>query len=121
MTNKLRLGIPKGSLQDATIALFKRAGWNIYADGRSYFPNIDDADIECMLIRAQEMARYVDHGVSNPSPVLSTPNRAAAACAGFSPFLKAPRGSAPKIYPAKSSRRSWSKSQRNSSPAKTFR
>jgi ATP phosphoribosyltransferase len=63
MSNKLRLGIPKGSLQDATIALFKRAGWNIYADGRSYFPNIDDPDIECMLIRAQEMARYVDHGV----------------------------------------------------------
>ncbi len=63
MTNKLRLGIPKGSLQDATIALFKRAGWNIYADGRSYFPSIDDAEIECMLIRAQEMARYVDHGV----------------------------------------------------------
>jgi ATP phosphoribosyltransferase len=63
MSSKLRLGIPKGSLQDATIALFKRAGWNIYADGRSYFPNIDDAEIECMLIRAQEMARYVDHGV----------------------------------------------------------
>ena len=63
MSNKLRLGIPKGSLQDATIALFKRAGWNIYADGRSYFPSIDDAEIECMLIRAQEMARYVDHGV----------------------------------------------------------
>lgn len=63
MANKLRLGIPKGSLQDATIALFKRAGWNIYADGRSYFPSIDDAEIECMLIRAQEMARYVDHGV----------------------------------------------------------
>ncbi len=63
MANKLRLGIPKGSLQDATIALFKRAGWNIYADGRSYFPTIDDAEIECMLIRAQEMARYVDHGV----------------------------------------------------------
>jgi len=62
-TNKLRLGIPKGSLQDSTIALFKRAGWNIYADGRSYFPNIDDSEIECMLIRAQEMARYVDHGV----------------------------------------------------------
>src|SRR6516165_11285637 len=61
--NKLRLGIPKGSLQDATIALFKRAGWNIYADGRSYFPSIDDSEIECMLIRAQEMARYVDHGV----------------------------------------------------------
>src|SRR3954465_7982255 len=63
MGNKLRLGIPKGSLQDATIALFKRAGWNIYADGRSYFPSIDDGEIECMLIRAQEMARYVDHGV----------------------------------------------------------
>jgi ATP phosphoribosyltransferase len=61
--NKLRLGIPKGSLQDATIALFRRAGWNIFADGRSYFPSIDDAEIECMLIRAQEMARYVDHGV----------------------------------------------------------
>jgi ATP phosphoribosyltransferase len=63
VANKLRLGIPKGSLQDATIALFKRAGWNIYADGRSYFPTIDDSEIECMLIRAQEMARYVDHGV----------------------------------------------------------
>ena len=60
---KLRFGIPKGSLQDATIALFKRAGWNIYADGRSYFPTVDDSEIECMLIRAQEMARYVDHGV----------------------------------------------------------
>ncbi|MDE3201777.1 MAG: ATP phosphoribosyltransferase [Acidobacteriota bacterium] len=63
MANKLRLGLPKGSLQDATVALFKRAGWNIYADGRSYFPSIDDSEIECMLIRAQEMARYVDHGV----------------------------------------------------------
>jgi len=62
MENKLRLGIPKGSLQDATIALFQRAGWNIYANGRSYFPSIDDPEIECMLIRAQEMARYVDHG-----------------------------------------------------------
>ena len=63
MADKLRLGLPKGSLQDATIALFKRAGWNIFADGRSYFPSIDDNEIECMLIRAQEMARYVDHGV----------------------------------------------------------
>ena len=68
MANKLRLGIPKGSLQDATIALFKRAGWNIYADGRSYFPSIDDSEIECMLIRAQEMARYVDHGVLDAGP-----------------------------------------------------
>ncbi len=63
MPVKLKFGIPKGSLQDATIALFKRAGWNIYADGRSYFPSIDDPEIECMLIRAQEMARYVEHGV----------------------------------------------------------
>jgi ATP phosphoribosyltransferase len=61
-SNKLKLGIPKGSLQDATIALFARAGWNIYANGRSYFPSIDDAEIECMLVRAQEMARYVEHG-----------------------------------------------------------
>ena len=59
---KLRLGIPKGSLQDATIALFARAGFNIYASGRSYFPTVDDPEIECMLIRAQEMARYVEHG-----------------------------------------------------------
>jgi ATP phosphoribosyltransferase len=61
-TNKLKLGIPKGSLQDATLALFARAGWNIYASGRSYFPSIDDPEIECMLVRAQEMARYVEHG-----------------------------------------------------------
>jgi ATP phosphoribosyltransferase len=60
--NTLKLGIPKGSLQDATIALFARAGWNIYASGRSYFPSIDDAELECMLVRAQEMARYVEHG-----------------------------------------------------------
>lgn len=61
--NKLRLGIPKGSLQDATVQLFGRAGFNIYVSSRSYFPAIDDADIECMLIRAQEMARYVADGV----------------------------------------------------------
>ena len=60
--NKLRLGIPKGSLQDATIALFERAGWRIFVSSRSYFPGIDDTEIECMLIRAQEMARYVAHG-----------------------------------------------------------
>ena len=59
---KLKLGIPKGSLQDATIALFERAGWRIGASGRSYFPTIDDTEIECMLVRAQEMARYVEHG-----------------------------------------------------------
>lgn len=61
-TRKLKLGIPKGSLQDATIALFQRAGWQIFASGRSYFPTIDDPEIECMLVRAQEMARYVEHG-----------------------------------------------------------
>jgi ATP phosphoribosyltransferase len=62
MANKLKLGIPKGSLQDATVALFERAGWRIAANGRSYFPAIDDAEIECMLVRAQEMARYVEKG-----------------------------------------------------------
>lgn len=59
----LKLGIPKGSLQDATIQLFARAGFNVYVSSRSYFPAIDDPDIECMLIRAQEMARYVSDGV----------------------------------------------------------
>jgi ATP phosphoribosyltransferase len=63
MPSTLKLGIPKGSLQDATIQLFARAGFNIYANPRSYFPAIDDAEIECMLIRAQEMARYVTDGV----------------------------------------------------------
>jgi ATP phosphoribosyltransferase len=60
---RLKLGIPKGSLQDATVALFARAGFNIYVSSRSYFPTIDDPEIECMLIRAQEMARYVSDGV----------------------------------------------------------
>ena len=60
---KLKLGIPKGSLQDATIQLFARAGFNLYVSSRSYFPTIDDPEIECMLIRAQEMARYVSDGV----------------------------------------------------------
>ncbi|HYD16583.1 MAG TPA: ATP phosphoribosyltransferase, partial [Candidatus Nanoarchaeia archaeon] len=58
----IRLGIPKGSLQDATIQLFAAAGFKIYANGRSYFPTTDDPEVECMLIRAQEMARYVEHG-----------------------------------------------------------
>ena len=56
---KLRLGLPKGSLQDATLQLFARAGFNVYVGPRSYFPTIDDPEIECTLIRAQEMARYV--------------------------------------------------------------
>jgi ATP phosphoribosyltransferase len=60
---KLKLGIPKGSLESATIELFRRAGFNITVSSRSYFPAIDDPEIECMLIRAQEMARYVEDGV----------------------------------------------------------
>ena len=59
----LRLGIPKGSLEDATVQLFARAGFTIFVSSRSYFPSIDDPEIECMLIRAQEMARYVADGV----------------------------------------------------------
>jgi ATP phosphoribosyltransferase len=61
--SKITIGIPKGSLQDATIQLFARAGFNIYASTRSYYPAIDDPEIDCMLIRAQEMARYVADGV----------------------------------------------------------
>ncbi|MEO8129063.1 MAG: ATP phosphoribosyltransferase [Bryobacteraceae bacterium] len=60
---KLKLGIPKGSLENATIDLFRRAGFNITTSSRSYFPSVDDPDIECMLIRAQEMARYVEDGI----------------------------------------------------------
>jgi ATP phosphoribosyltransferase len=60
---KLTLGLPKGSLQDATVQLFARAGFNIYVSSRSYYPAIDDPDIECLLIRAQEMARYVADGI----------------------------------------------------------
>lgn len=60
---KLKLGIPKGSLENATVDLFKRAGFNITTSSRSYFPAVDDDEIECMLIRAQEMARYVEDGV----------------------------------------------------------
>ncbi|HWC96861.1 MAG TPA: ATP phosphoribosyltransferase [Candidatus Sulfopaludibacter sp.] len=60
---KLKLGIPKGSLENATIDLFRRAGFSITTSSRSYFPGIDDPEIECMLIRAQEMARYVEDGI----------------------------------------------------------
>jgi ATP phosphoribosyltransferase len=60
---KLKLGIPKGSLENATIDLFRRAGFQITTSTRSYFPGIDDPEIECMLIRAQEMARYVEDGI----------------------------------------------------------
>ncbi len=62
MTRKLKLGIPKGSLQEATIGLFKRSGWNISVNSRSYFPEINDDLIECAICRAQEMSRYVENG-----------------------------------------------------------
>ena len=59
---KLKLGLPKGSLQEATVKVFERAGFKIYVSGRSYFPSIDDVEIEPVLLRAQEMARYVEEG-----------------------------------------------------------
>ena len=62
-SNILKLGIPKGSLEEATISLFAKAGYTIKIKSRSYFPSIDDSEIECMLIRAQEIARYVENGV----------------------------------------------------------
>ena len=62
MSVQLKLGIPKGSLQDATIALFKRSGWNININGRSYFPEINDDQIQCAICRAQEMSLYVESG-----------------------------------------------------------
>ena len=62
-SNILKLGIPKGSLEEATVNLFTKAGYSIKIKSRSYFPSIDDNEIECMLIRAQEIARYVENGV----------------------------------------------------------
>ena len=62
-SNVLKLGIPKGSLEEATVKLFAKAGYSIKIKSRSYFPSIDDNEIECMLIRAQEIARYVENGV----------------------------------------------------------
>jgi ATP phosphoribosyltransferase len=59
---ELRLGLPKGSLQDATLQLFARAGWRITVNPRSYYPAVDDPEISCLLVRAQEMARYVETG-----------------------------------------------------------
>jgi ATP phosphoribosyltransferase len=62
MKNPIKLGIPKGSLQNATIALFHRSGWDINVNGRSYFPEINDDTIECAICRAQEMSNYVENG-----------------------------------------------------------
>jgi ATP phosphoribosyltransferase len=61
-TPRLKLGVPKGSLQDSTVELFAKAGWRLSVNSRSYYPGIDDPEIECMMVRAQEMARYVEHG-----------------------------------------------------------
>jgi ATP phosphoribosyltransferase len=60
--NVLQLGIPKGSLEAATIELFRRSGWKVAVDARSYFPSVDDPGLRCLLVRAQEMARYVESG-----------------------------------------------------------
>ena len=60
--NVLKLGIPKGSLENNTVDLFKKAGWRISYDSRSYFPDIDDPEISCTLVRAQEMSRYIEDG-----------------------------------------------------------
>lgn len=60
--SRLKLGIPKGSLQDSTVELFAKAGWRISISSRSYYPGIDDPEIDCMMVRAQEMARYVENG-----------------------------------------------------------
>jgi len=60
--NILKLGIPKGSLENNTVDLFKKAGWRITYDSRSYFPDIDDPEISCTLVRAQEMSRYIEDG-----------------------------------------------------------
>ncbi|HTZ74123.1 MAG TPA: ATP phosphoribosyltransferase, partial [Candidatus Aquilonibacter sp.] len=78
--SRLKLGIPKGSLQDSTIELFAKAGWRISTSSRSYFPSIDDPEIECMLVRAQEMARYVgsgalDAGITGKDWILETDGR----------------------------------------------
>src|SRR3989337_1493480 len=62
-TRQLRLGIPKGSLQETTQKLFGRAGYDLRISGRSYYPDIDDPQIQCILIRPQEMARYVGQGI----------------------------------------------------------
>ena len=63
MGNKLMLGIPKGSLESSTAAMFAKAGYKIEISSRSYYPTIDDPEIECMLIRAQEMSKYIEEGI----------------------------------------------------------
>ena len=62
MSNLLKLGLPKGSLQDVTVQLFMKAGWKIRVSERSYHPSVDDPEISARLVRAQELSRYVEHG-----------------------------------------------------------
>jgi len=92
---KLKLGIPKGSLQEATIDLFARAGWKISLGSRSYVPSIDDSEIECLLVRAQEMARYVESGA------LYTPSSGCRGCAGCWPCRRIRRCARRRTWKAK--------------------
>src|SRR3972149_5182247 len=90
----LKLGLPKGSLQEATFRMLKRAGFNVSVSERSYFPSIDDPEIECLLLRAQEMSRYVeqgalDCGITGNDWVLENRSRVARA-AGLG-YAKGPR------------------------------
>ncbi len=72
----LKIGIPKGSLENSTIALFAQAGWNISTRSRNYFPSIDDPEISCALVRSQEMAPYVANGTLDCRySLLSAPHR----------------------------------------------
>jgi hypothetical protein len=131
---KLRLGIPKGSLQEATLSLFTRAGLRVYTNARSYFAATDDPEIECMLIRAQEMARYVEHGALDAGLTgldwvlesgldvvkvcdLIYPSRAWARSNGCwpSPRIRASRNS--KTLPVESLPPNWSVSRAIISPA----
>ena len=72
--SKLMLGLPKGSLEQSTVDMFAKAGYKIEISSRSYYPSIDDPDIECMLIRAQEMSRYVEEGILDCGPRSSRRN-----------------------------------------------
>ena len=123
---KLHIGIPKGSLQEATLQLFVRAGLPAYTNGRSYFASTRDPEIDCMLIRAQEMARYVEHGAIDAgltgldwvmesgldvvkSAISFTPSTAAAKCAGCWRCQRNRLSEAPRISREESSPPNWSK------------
>ena len=139
---KLKLGIPKGSLEQATVQLFQRAGYQLLVSTRSYFPSIDDPEIECMLIRAQEMARYVadgvidagltgldwirEHEIGHPEQAApdagratsSTRSRASARCAGCSPRRRTRRSARRRISRASASPPSWCASHATTSSSR---